>query len=168
MPIKITILIVTIILLWGIVDLQHGNTFFIGTYLFSFLVFLITLPITLILLVIPKLRLYAKFFGLISIGFLVEIVSVHFIAEYQAKKSREVGDRIVFSIQQAFKDNGKYYNSLNSYIPQYIEVIPRTKLGFFGTEYIYWKTNSDFSLLFEARYGDIHKYQSEHGWILTD
>ena len=172
MKFKIFSLALAIFLIcFGLFDLQNGNTFLVGTYTISILIILFSLLCCVVFKLVPFLRKYIDYVVLVFFGFLVEFIAVDRVAAYQSQKSINIGNNINSAIRISFEENGEYYDSLEQYVPKYIDQIPRTKLGFTGTKFAYRTNNhsKNYTLYFESRYGDIYKYRSQsNDWILTD
>lgn len=174
---KYTLLYLAFLVLYALIDLHGGNTFYAGTYTFSLLVFLVSFVIVVLSLIIglfsKKSRSAIKYYIVFCLGIFLEIIIVDRIANYQASKTKLVGDEIVASILNAYEKEGEYLDSLDLYVPEHLDDIPPHYIGFRGYEFNYYKFSPEredgFELNFLTRYGGIYRFYSNgQNWILSD
>jgi len=140
--------------------------------MFLFLISIVCILIFFLLLIIDiinktKISFYFLIAGIIS-----------FAADYSGSKiihleeewSKEKAVPIVNALEKYYQEKNEFPDSLKKLMPDYIESIPKTKMGLFGTEFEYrCKPLDEYSLAINIDGFNALYYSREHKqWYYSD
>ncbi len=116
-----------------------------------------------------KLRI-SSYIGVLSVVCLLTVFSGMFISGIQADLSKQKAETIIEALYNYKTANDHYPDSLKYLVPEYLESIPISSMGWFDEPYKYFKSkDEEFRILFPYYGGDPFYWDSNFGkWMLLD
>ncbi|MBK8553367.1 MAG: hypothetical protein IPL53_20810 [Ignavibacteria bacterium] len=115
----------------------------------------------------------SKYIGILSLICFSSIISSRYISDYQVDLSKEKAKAIVDALEKYKSVNNQYPEKFSELIPEYVETIPNSCMGWFDEPFSYFKgqVSGSLNITFPSYGGGIYLYSSSSSkpkWILTD
>ncbi len=113
----------------------------------------------------------SKYIGILCLICFSTIMISRYVSDYQADLSKEKAKVIVEALEKFKSANNKYPNQLSELVPEYLEAVPSSSMGWFDEQYDYavWK-DGNYRIYFPNYGGEMYFLDSRFNekWMLTD
>lgn len=148
-----------------IIDIKYRYLFWFNS---SFILFLIIIASPILIVVafgfegFTKKRFdVSKFSILIPVACVVSIIGGNYVSEIQAGLSKKTAEPIINAVERYKTNYGQYPANLTDLIPEYIDDIPDSKMGWCDVPYKYEKSAMlSYSIYFPSDEEELWKYES--------
>ena len=146
MHLKYKLLITSLLLIFCLIMEMEYSFDFIGFYHLTMLIGLIGIGIAFVGLVVNKK--YIRMGLYILLFCIVEKFITHKFMDYKMNKSIEIGQEIISAIEKYKVNQGKYPEKLNLLVPEYLEQVPVSKMGWSGKKFRYYVHKEGYGINF--------------------
>lgn len=171
---KLIFFVIALVVL-NIINLKFCFSFFVNSVTILLLLFIIFGIIfftfgTIELFIFKELKT-SKYIGMMALCFIFTIVTGYMISEYRTHLSKEKATVIINALHNYEQAHNEYPEDLSDLIPEFLESIPSSSMGWFDEPFEYYKRkDGSFDIYFPSYGGDSYMSSaySNGKWIKTD